>query len=101
MHSNATMFVGLQSMQSRVLEQKLSFPQRLLDNETEGVSKRVLESVSERITDLCLVRNCKKLEEVCAVECTAEDLDGGREVGEENERNSEKRGPQLSPDQMP
>ena len=97
-------------MQSRVLEQKLSFLQHLLDNDTEFVSKKVLESMSERITDLCLVRECKELEEVCGVECTERILmgeerwgkrGGGREVGEENEGNSKKSRPQLSPDQMP
>ena len=31
---------------------------------------RVLESTSERIMDLCLVQECKEVEEVCGVECT-------------------------------
>ena len=77
-HSNtsATMVVGLQSMQSRILEQKLSFLQRLLDNDTECVYVRESESMSKIITDLCLVRECKELEEVCGVECTERILMG-------------------------
>ena len=68
-------------MQSRVLEQKLSFLQHLLDNDTEFVSKKVLESMSERITDLCVVRECKELEEVCKVECTERILMGEERWG--------------------
>ena len=58
-----------------ILGQKLCFLQHLLDNDTAECAY-VREPESKRITDLCLVRECKELEEVCGVEGTERILVG-------------------------
>jgi len=57
-------------MKSRVLGQKLSFLQHVLEGGSENISGRVLEAMSERVSELCLVKECKELEDLCRVVCT-------------------------------
>ena len=71
-HSNtaALMATGLQSMRSRILERKLGFLQGVLDDSSRCVSGRVVEAMSESISSLCLVKECRELEEMCGVAFT-------------------------------
>ena len=68
-HSNtaATLAVGLHSVKSKVLEAKLSFLQKILDRGSECVSGRVVEAMEGRLEDLCLVKECRELEEAFGV----------------------------------
>ena len=71
-HSNtaATLAVGLHSVKSKVLEAKLSFLQKILDRGSECVSGRVVEAMEGRLEDLCLVKECRELEEAFGVKLT-------------------------------
>ena len=71
-HSNtaATLAVGLHSVKSIVLEAKLSFLQKILDRGSECVSGRVVEAMEGRLEDLCLVKECRELEEAFGVKLT-------------------------------
>lgn len=84
-HSNtaATLAVGLQSMQSRILGRKLSFLQHILDSDGESVSGRVLVSLSGGVTSACLVKECLELEEMCGVKCAERMLLGDVRWGRE------------------
>ena len=61
---------GVQSMKSRVLGQKLSFLQHVLEGGSEIISESVLKAMCERVSELCLVKECKELEDLCRVVCT-------------------------------
>jgi len=77
-HSNtaALMATGLQSMRSRILERKLGFLQGVLDGSSRCVSGRVVEAMSDSISSLCLVKECRELEEMCGVAFTEKLLKG-------------------------
>ena len=64
-HSNtaATLAVGMQSMQSRILCIKLSFLQHVLDSECRSVSGQVMQSLCGGVSSSSLVKEC--LELVC------------------------------------
>ncbi len=72
----ALLATGMQSMRSRILERKLVFLQRVLGASSRCVSGRVTESLSDDISSLCLVKECRELEEVCGVTVTEMVLKG-------------------------
>ncbi len=63
-------------MRSRILERKLVFLQRVLGASSRCVSGRVTELLSDDISLLCLVKECRELEEVCGVTVTEKVLKG-------------------------
>lgn len=54
-------------MQSRNLGRKFGLVPHALDSGAEIVSVRLLEAMSDGISDMCLVRECKELEELCGL----------------------------------
>ena len=59
-----------------------------LEGGSESISGRVLEAMIERVSDLCLVMECKELEDLFGV-MSAQKFDRGGEVGKEKEGESE------------
>ena len=88
-HSNtaAVVVVGLQSVESRILERKLGFLHRVQENGSSCVSGRAVEALSDNISNSCLVKECEELEESCGVSFTRKSL-GVRRYGEEAHRRS-------------
>ena len=80
-HSNtaAVVVVGLQSVESRILERKLGFLHWVLENGSSCVSGRAVEAMSYNISNSCLVKECEELEESCSVSFTR-DILGGQAV---------------------
>ena len=72
----ALVVVGVQSMRSRILERKLGFLQRVLCASPGSLCGRVVETWCDSITSLCLVKECRELEEMCGVTLTDRMLKG-------------------------
>ena len=64
------------AVRSKILERKLGFLQRVLSAVSRCVSGRLVKSTSDSISSLCLVRECKELEELCGVAFTDKMLKG-------------------------
>ena len=77
-HSNtaALVAVGMQSVKSRILERKLGFLHKVLGASSGCVSGRVVDSWSDSISSLCLVKECRELEEMCGVAITEKLMKG-------------------------
>ena len=62
-HSNtaAVVVVGLQSVESRILERKLGFLHRVLESGSSCVSGRAVEALSDNTSNSCLVKECEEL----------------------------------------
>ena len=58
------------TMECRVLERKLSFLQRVMGGKASGLSSLVKESFCDEISSLCLVKECRDLEEAMQTEFT-------------------------------
>ena len=84
-HSNtaATLAVGMQSMQSRILCIKLSFLQHVLDSECRSVSGQVMQSLCGGVSSSSLVKECLELEDLCGVKCVEEIMVEDRRWGKE------------------
>ena len=63
-------------MRSRILERKLGFLQRVLCASRGSLCGRVVETWCDSITSLCLVKECRELEEMCGVMLTDRMLKG-------------------------
>ena len=91
-HSNtaAVVVVGLQSVESRILERKLGFLHRVLENGSSCVSGRAVEALSDNISNSCLVKECEELdhEESSGVSFTIGTSLVVRQYGEEAHRRS-------------
>ena len=55
-------------MKSRILCRKLSFLQRLLEEEATGVGAAAMKSLSDNVESLCLVKECRELESTYGTE---------------------------------
>ena len=66
------------TMRSTILERKLGFLQKVLNAGSKCVSSRLVEVMCDSISSLCLVRECRELEEVCGVAFTDKLLKGER-----------------------
>ena len=64
------------TMECRVLERKLSFLQRVMGGKASGLSSLVKESFCDEISSLCLVKECRDLEEAMQTEFTEGILKG-------------------------
>ncbi len=59
----ATTVLDVPTMGSRVFERKLSFLQRVIGGTASGLSSLVKESFCDEISSLCVVKECRDLEE--------------------------------------
>ena len=72
-HSNtaAMVVVGMQTVRSIIiLERKLGFLQKVLNAGSKCVNGRLVEAMCDRVSSLCLVRECRELKEMCGVAFT-------------------------------
>ena len=64
-HSNTAAITALEvpTMRSRLLVTKLGFLRRVVESDSGSLSARVLEALCDDVESLCLVRECRELEE--------------------------------------
>ena len=65
-------------VRSMILERKLGFLQKVLNAGSKCVSSRLVEVMCESISSLCLVRECREVEEMCGAAFTDRLLKGER-----------------------
>ncbi len=65
-------------MRCRVLERKLGFLQRVLKSAPSTLSGRTLFALSDDVDSLCLVRECRALEEEFGTHFTDREDSGGK-----------------------
>ena len=68
-HSNSAALVvlGMESVKSRVLSRKLGFLKRKIGRDSVGVGGEVVRVLMDDIESLCLVKECRELEECVGV----------------------------------
>ncbi len=76
-HSNtaAITTLVLPTMRSR-LAKKLGFLRRVDESDPGSLGARVLEALSDDVDALCLVRECRELEESFGLQCTDSIMEG-------------------------
>ena len=64
-HSNTAAITALEmpTMRSRLLVTKLGFLRRVMENSSGSFSGRVLEALCDDVESMCLVKECRELEE--------------------------------------
>ena len=76
-HSNtALVVVRMQTVRSMILERKLGVLQKVLNAGSKCVSGKLVEVMCDSISSLCLVRECRELEEMSGVAFTDRLLKG-------------------------
>ena len=80
----------MQTVKSTILERKLGFLQKVLNAGSKCVSGRLVGAMCDRVSSLCLVRECRELGEMCGVAFTDRLLKGelmwGKNLKEEIRR---------------
>ena len=72
----AMIAIGLQSVESRILERKLSYLQHVLVASEKTLSGSVVEACCDEISSLCVVKECQELESTFGLKATDKLLNG-------------------------